>query len=165
MANQLSHTQRIMFLNSISKKRKSEIKYQIKGLVDDVSLHRNNYHKVCDNNEFILKSILNQNGIDVDGIGNDEFNDYMDALKRIKGRIERTEKRFANENEEQYYDKRLRKLLANELNESTYLLNKYNTIKDVFPFLDESELLFDIVVREIRRQKKITELIDSIIKK
>lgn len=154
-----------MFKNTISKKRKNEIKYQIKGLINDIESHRNNYHKVCNNKEFILRSLLNETVTNVNDIGMVEFDAYVDSLKRIINRLNRTEERFGNAKEEQYYNKQLKKILYNEANESNYLLNQYNTIKDVFPFFDDSKILFDYIAREIKRKKTINDLINNGIKK
>lgn len=155
----------MMFSSSVPKKRKNEIKYLIKGLINDVDSHRNNYHKVCNNKEFILRSLLNDNDIDVDAIGSVEFDAYIESLTRIKNRMHRKEKRFENDIEERYYDKQLKKILIHEAEESNFLINQYNTIKDVFPFFDDSTVLFNLLVREITRKKIVNDLIQNALEK
>lgn len=154
-----------MFSSSVSKKRKNEIKYLIKGLINDVDSQRNNYHKVCNNKEFILRSLLSDNDINVDAIGSVEFDAYVESLTRIKNRLHRKEKRFENDTEERYYDKQLKKILFHEAEESNFLINQYNTIKDVFPFFDDSTILFELLVRELTRKKIVNDLIKKALEK
>lgn len=154
-----------MFSSSVPKKRKNEIKYLIKGLINDVDSQRNNYHKVCNDKEFILRSLLNDNENNDDSIGAVEFDAYIESLTRIKNRLYRKEKRFENDTEERYYDKQLKKILFHEAEESNFLINQYNTIKDVFPFFDDSTVLFDLFVREIKRKKIVNDLIEKALEK
>lgn len=159
-----------MFSKTVPKKRKNEIKYLIKGLVNDLELQRVVYHKVCNDKIKILKNLLEEwdgNVLDsenvMDSVGSEEFDKYMSALTRVKNRLDSSEKRFDDDMEEAYYKKRLKKCLKNEADQSSYLLSQYNLIKDVFPFFDDSIVLFNITVREIKRKKLINELITKAI--
>lgn len=145
--------------HSLSKKRKSEIKYHLNGLETDVALCRNNYHKVCNDKRAILTALMNDSSEGIDDIGKVEFEAYLNALRRIKNRMVRKEKRFENDREEKYYDRRLGKIISRELSQVNYLVDQYNIIKDIFPFFDDSVPLFNMMVRESRRKKTIMDLV------
>lgn len=149
-----------MFTNKVPKKKKSEIKYCIKGLMNDLISQRINYHAVCNNKEIILRTLI-EDIANVDNVGHVEFNAYIDALKRINSRLERSEPRYNKEMEQRYYIKTLKKILNEELKRSTFLLTEYDTIKDMFPYMEDSKTLKSMYLRETKRKKEIYNIINK----
>lgn len=154
-----------MFSRSLSKDKKYKIDYHIRGLSQDLERHRNDYYRVCNDKETVLRAIINHVTLNVDAIGDTEFKAYMDALGRVKSRLHRTENRYDDPKEEQYYNKRLRKLLKNELKSSSDLLNEYNHLVDVLPFIFKDPIIEGITKREGKRKSSIKTLIQSAVSK
>jgi hypothetical protein len=155
----------------ISKQKKTEIKHKVWGLVIDLDLSSRKYQKTCNNKEFIVSKLLDKvdnihDIIDsVVYIGTIEFEIYFESIKKITSMLDRNERLFSTDNEEKYYNRRIKKILIKELVVTGYLLKELTYIKYTFPFFNDSHILFSLILQEAKRRKRVDDLMNVYLRK